>query len=140
MNYVKTIMIFLITLVAACAFTRNTGSSFTNSDGNRVIYASKIIHFPDGGTEYDFNIDGQLDTTRIPPEGFDFSTATDTQLEFYHIPHDKNRVAGLQRNDPRLRKIKLNGGHSAVMVINTHLGHSSLAVATPNSSAHTASK
>lgn len=123
MNYVKTIVIFLITLITACTFTRNTSGSFTDSNGDTVIYASKIIPLPDGGTEYDFNIDGRLDTTRIPPEGFNFSTATDKQLEFYHIPHDKDRVAGLPRNDPRLKIARLKGDSMIVMMSHTNFWH-----------------
>lgn len=119
MHYVKTIVIFLITLIAACTFTRNTSGSFTDSYGDTVVYASKIIHFANGGTEYDFNIDGQLSYTRIPPDGFDFSTATDAQLEFYGIPHDKERIGGMPRNDPRIKKLRQTG--CPMLVIMSHM-------------------
>lgn len=113
----------MTTLITVYPFSIGDGKtvvSYTDSNGNEVVYASKMILFPDGGKEYDFNIDGKLAYTRIPPYSFDESTATDEQLAFYGIPYSKDEIGGLPRNDPQLKNMKMVDCDHMIIMRNVH--------------------
>lgn len=44
----------------------------------------------DGSTTYTYNVEGDVTTYRLPPAGFDFTKATQAQLDEYNIPPDAN--------------------------------------------------
>lgn len=86
----------------------STNSQSNNTELEKTVSANKIINLPDGGTEYDYYINNQLGYTRVPPDGFDLSTATDEQLNYYGIPHHNDEIAGLSKSDSQLKKFKVN--------------------------------
>jgi hypothetical protein len=44
----------------------------------------------DGSTTYTYNVEGDVTTYRLPPAGFDFTKATQAQLDEYNIPPGTN--------------------------------------------------
>jgi hypothetical protein len=89
-------------VIASVAFIGSRAATATSPTcfGDPYSYTQQQLHacgvrtFPllskvenaDGSTTYTYNVAGDVETYRIPPPNFDFTKATQAQLDEYNIP------------------------------------------------------
>jgi hypothetical protein len=70
------------------------GASLLEQCHEPVFTRQGATALPDGGTEYQYNVEGTRILYRTPPAGFDPTTASDATLDFYGLPHPPADVEG----------------------------------------------
>jgi hypothetical protein len=91
--------------------------------GIRAFPRQRTVQLSDGGTEYDYTMDGSAVHYRIPPAGFDPLTASSDRMSFYGLPAKPSEPSLLARWTTMMQKVRLEVPPANLVMLNYRVSH-----------------